>query len=51
MKLSQQGWTIVRFTDEEIEKNPQGVIQNIIKVVMQKQLYIKNMANSDKTVQ
>lgn len=44
MKLSQQGWTIVRFTDEEIEKNPQMVVQSIIKTFMQKQLYVKNMA-------
>jgi len=44
MKLSQQGWTIIRFTDEEIEKNPQSVVQSIIKTFMQKQLYVKNMA-------
>jgi len=46
MKLSQQGWTIVRFSDEEIEKNPQAVVQSIIQTVMKKQMYMKNLANS-----
>ena len=40
MLLAQQGWTIVRFTDTQIEKNPQQIVQEIIRVVMQKQLAI-----------
>jgi len=44
MKLAQQGWTIIRFTDTEIEHKPQQVIQQVIKTVMQKQLALKNTA-------
>lgn len=44
MKLAQQGWTILRFTDTEIEHRPQQVIQQVIKTVMQKQLSLQNIA-------
>jgi len=44
MILAQQGWTIVRFLDSQIEKNPQQVVQEVIKMVMQKQLAIQNQA-------
>jgi very-short-patch-repair endonuclease len=44
MKLAQQGWTVLRFTDTEIEKRSQQVIQQVIKTVMQKQLQVKNLS-------
>jgi very-short-patch-repair endonuclease len=45
MKLGQQGWTILRFNDTEIEKRSQQVLQQIIKTVMQKQLQVQNLAS------
>jgi very-short-patch-repair endonuclease len=37
MSLAQQGWTILRFTDKEIEKQPQEVAM-VIKQALQKLL-------------
>ena len=48
MILAQQGWTIVRFTDTQIERNPQQVVQEVIRMVMQKQLAIQNQASKAK---
>jgi very-short-patch-repair endonuclease len=44
MLLAQQGWTVLRFTDTEIERSPQQIIQQVIKTVMQKQLTVKNLS-------
>jgi very-short-patch-repair endonuclease len=44
MLLAQQGWTVLRFSDRDIEHNPQQVVQAVIRVVMQKQLAIQNLA-------
>ena len=42
MLLAQQGWTIARFSDRDIEHNSQKVVQEIIRLVMQKQLAMQN---------
>jgi len=44
--LAQQGWTIKRFWDKEIENEPQKVVQEIIRIVMQKQLAIQNLSKN-----
>ena len=44
MNLAQQGWTILRFNDTEIEKRPQQIVQQIIKSLMSKQLNAKNLS-------
>lgn len=43
-KLAQQGWTIIRFKDREIEKQAPQVMSNIVKTIMQKENFIKNQA-------
>lgn len=43
MKLNQAGWTILRFTDHEIEKKPSSVMSAIVKTIMQKEMAIKNI--------
>ncbi len=43
MKLAQAGWTIVRFSDSEIEKRPAQVISTIVKTIMQKEMIAKQM--------
>lgn len=48
MKLSQQGWTIIRFTDTEIDKQPQQVINAIIKQIMQKEMWVKQQVQNIK---
>ena len=48
MKLQQQGWTIVRYTDTEIEKDAQAVIQDIVKTVMQKQMWLQQQVEGTK---
>jgi very-short-patch-repair endonuclease len=37
MKLSQSGWTILRFKDEEIERKIERVMSKIVQTVMQKE--------------
>ncbi len=51
MKLSQQGWTIIRFTDTEIDKKPQEVINAVVKQIMQKEMWLKQQAASLKQAQ
>lgn len=41
-QLAQLGWTIIRFTDKEIENQVRKVIETIIKYQIQKENYIKN---------
>ncbi len=41
MKLAQAGWTILRFKDDEIDKNISGVIRTILKTIMQKEAIIQ----------
>lgn len=43
MKLAQMGWTIIRFSDSEIEKRPEQVISTIVKNIMQKEQMAKQM--------
>ena len=39
-KLAQLGWTIMRFTDEEIEKTLEKCMNTIVKGIMQKEMII-----------
>jgi len=41
MKLSQSGWTILRFKDAEIEKQVERVMSTIIKTIMQKEMALE----------
>lgn len=41
LKLSQQGWTIIRFKDSEIEKQPNAVMQTIIANIAKKEKYLQ----------
>lgn len=40
-KLAQLGWTIIRFTDKEVERKSRQVIESIIKYQIQKENYMK----------
>lgn len=40
MKLSQVGWTILRFTDKEIENRLERVLSTILKTIMQKEALV-----------
>ena len=51
MVLGQQGWTIARFKDYEIEDYPQKVLQTIIQNIMQKEIYIQQQAATLKQAQ
>jgi len=42
-KLNQLGWTILRFTDEEIEEKIERVMSTIVKNIMQKESSLKNI--------
>jgi very-short-patch-repair endonuclease len=42
MKLAQSGWTILRFQDNEIEKQLSKVMSTIVKAIMQKEMALKN---------
>ena len=44
MNLAQTGWTIVRFSDQEIEKVPEQVVQKILQTIMKKEMLIKSQA-------
>lgn len=44
MKLAQIGWTILRFKDYEIEKNPQQVMSRIVQEIMKKEMYLQQLA-------
>jgi very-short-patch-repair endonuclease len=39
--LAQLGWTIIRFTDTEIEKRPEKVMQAVVQTIMQKEMEVK----------
>ena len=41
MKLAQAGWTILRFTDDEIERKIERVLSTILKTVMQKEALLE----------
>jgi very-short-patch-repair endonuclease/intein/homing endonuclease len=41
MKLSQSGWTILRFKDSEIEEQVERVMSSIVKTIMQKEQSIE----------
>jgi len=43
-KLSQLGWTILRFTDSEIDKKIERIMSTILKTIMQKETLIKSQA-------
>ena len=51
MVLGQQGWTIARFKDYEIEDYPQKVLQTIIQNIMQKEIYVQQQAATLKQAQ
>jgi len=40
-QLNQMGWTIVRCTDEDVEKRLEQVLRTIIQTIMQKEVLIK----------
>ena len=41
-KLALQGWTILRYTDKELEENPQEVIKGVIAMIMKKEMEFQN---------
>lgn len=43
-RLAQQGWTILRFTDKEVENKTRQVIETIIKSQIQKENWMKENA-------
>jgi very-short-patch-repair endonuclease len=45
-KLSQMGWTILRFTEEELEDQMSSVISAIVKNIMQKEALLKRQQES-----
>ena len=47
-KLAQAGWTILRFTDHEIESRLRGCIDTIIKTVAQKEKWLKDQVKDKK---
>jgi len=49
MQLSQTGWTILRFSDSEIEKIPERVTRTIIQNIMQKELSVKKQQEDIKS--
>lgn len=45
MKLNQVGWTILRFTDDEIENRFERVMNTILKSIMEKEMNVENANN------
>jgi len=43
MHLAQMGWTTIRFTDTEIEKQIQNVMSSVLKTIMEKEQHLKNL--------
>jgi very-short-patch-repair endonuclease len=43
-KLNQAGWTIIRFTEIEIEHQSQQMMSKIVKTIMQKEMMVKEQA-------
>ena len=48
MKLAQSGWTILRFSDTEIDNKVERVMSEILKVIMQKENAIESNAPQNK---
>ena len=46
MKLSSVGWTIMRFTDSEIEDRLEQVLSTILKTIMQKEAVLERQKSS-----
>jgi very-short-patch-repair endonuclease len=44
--LNQMGWTIMRFTDEEIENKLPEVMRTIVKNIMDKELSLKQQLSA-----
>ena len=49
MKLAQIGWTVLRFSDSEIEDQIERVLSTIVKTIMEKELVVKNQMGKDKS--
>ena len=43
-KLRQQGWTVLRFTDEQISGQIEKVMQTVVKTIMEKERLLKNQS-------
>jgi len=41
-KLQQQGWTIIRFTDTEIEGKGQQIVRTVLQEIMRKRMWMEN---------
>lgn len=48
MKLNQQGWTIIRFKDSEIENKGPQIASTVLKTIMQKEISIKKFISNTK---
>jgi very-short-patch-repair endonuclease len=46
-KLNQAGWTILRFTDDEIEHKGEQVMRSIVKSIMEKEMFLKKISLQD----
>lgn len=46
-QLAQMGWTVLRFKDTEIEKQPQQVMSKIVRTIMEKEMAVKNIAKEE----
>jgi very-short-patch-repair endonuclease len=47
--LKQQGWTILRFTDTEIERQGPQIVRTIIQEIMRKRMWLENNAKDLKS--
>jgi hypothetical protein len=50
MKLAHLGWTIIRFTDDEIDKKINQVMNTIVKTIMEKEEHVSGEFNKNKYV-
>jgi very-short-patch-repair endonuclease len=44
MKLQQQGWTILRFTDTEIERQGPQIVRTVLQEIMRKRMWLEKNA-------
>jgi very-short-patch-repair endonuclease len=44
MKLQQQGWTILRFTDTEIERSGPQIVRTVLQEIMRKRMWLEQNA-------
>lgn len=51
MKLQQQGWTILRFTDTEIERQGPQIVRTVLQEIMRKRLWLEKNAQGVKADQ